>query len=180
MERQVGRLPTHCCHSPISYNLAMAIEFSFLADRVEAVPSISKWYFDEWGHLEPGLSFERARDRMDDYMNRKQIPFILVATIDNELVGAAQLKYREMAELFPDKEHWLGGVYIAARHRGQGYGTLMVEQIVNMAPSYGVETLYLQTEALDGGLYPRLGWMPYAKVNNRGVDVLVMERHLSV
>jgi GNAT superfamily N-acetyltransferase len=112
-------------------------------------------------------------------MNREEIPFILVATIDNELVGAAQLKYREMAEIFPDKEHWLGGVYIAASHRGQGYGAQIVEQIVNMAPSYGVETLYLQTPALDGGLYARLGWVPCTQVTNRGVEVLVMEWQLS-
>jgi GNAT superfamily N-acetyltransferase len=157
----------------------MPIEFSFLADRVEAVPIISKWYFDEWGHLEQGHSIERTRDRMDDYMNREEMPFILVATIDNELVGAAQLKYQEMAEMFPDKEHWLGGVYIAASLRGKGYGAQIVEQIVSMAPSYGVETLYLQTEALDGGLYARLGWMPCAQVTNRGMDVLVMGRHLS-
>ena len=157
----------------------MAIEFFFLADRLDAVPIISKWYFDEWGHLEQGHSIRRTRDRMDDYMNREEMPFILVATLDNELVGAAQLKYREMAEMFPDKEHWLGGVYISASHRGQGYGAQIVEQIVNMAPSFGVETLYLQTEALDGGLYARLGWMPHAQVTNRGVDVLVMERHLS-
>ena len=105
--------------------------------------------------------------------------FILVATNDNDLVGAAQLKYREMAEMFPDKEHWLGGVYVAASHRGQGYGSQIVEQIVKMAPRYGVETLHLQTEALDGGLYARLGWTPCARVINRGLDVLVMEQQLS-
>ncbi len=112
-------------------------------------------------------------------MNRDEIPFILVATNDNDLVGAAQLKYRKMAEMFPDKEHWLGGVYVAASHRGQGYGSQIIEQIVKMAPRYGVETLHLQTEALDGGLYTRLGWTPYAQVTSRGLDVLVMEQQLS-
>ena len=161
------------------YNFAMPIEFMFLADRVDAIPIISKWYFDEWGHFEQGGSIERTRDRIEDYMNRDEIPFILVATNDNDLVGAAQLKYHEMAEMFPDKEHWLGGVYVAASHRGQGYGSQIVEQIVKMAPRYGVETLHLQTEALDGGLYARLGWMPYAQVTSRGLDVLVMEQQLS-
>ena len=84
-----------------------------------------------------------------------------------------------MAEMFPDKEHWLGGVYVAASHRGQGYGSQIVEQIIKMAPRYGVETLHLQTEALDGGLYARLGWKPYAQVTSRGLDVLVMEQQLS-
>ena len=160
------------------YNLAMPIEFTFLADRVDAIPIISKWYFDEWGHLAQRDPIDRARDRIEDYLNRDEIPFILVATNDNDLVAAAQLKYREMAEMFPDKEHWLGGVYVAASHRGQGYGSQIVEQIVKMAPKYGVETLHLQTEALDGGLYARLGWTPCAQVTSRGLDVLVMEQQL--
>ena len=126
-----------------------------------------------------GHTFERKRDRSDDYMNRDKIPLILVATNDNNLVGAAQLKYREMVEMFPEKEHWLGGEYVAARHRGQGYGSQMVEQIVKMAPSYGVETLHLQTQALDGGLYARLGWTPHTQVTSRGLEVLVMEQQLS-
>ena len=157
----------------------MPIDFTFLADRMDAIPIISKWYFNKWGHMVQGDSIERTRLRIEDYLNRDEIPFILVATKDNDLVGAAQLKYREMAEMFPDKEHWLGGVYVAANQRGKDYGSQIVEQIVKMAPRYGVEKLHLQTEALDGGLYARLGWTPCALVTNHGLDVLVMERLLS-
>lgn len=157
----------------------MPIEFAFLADRMDAIPTISKWYFDEWGHLVVGDSIERTRARVEDYLNRDEIPFILVATNNNDLVGAAQLKYCEMAEMFPDKEHWLGGVYVAANQRGKDYGSQIVEQIARMAQRYGVEKLHLQTAALDGGLYTRLGWTPSAQVTNHGLDVLVMERKLS-
>ena len=157
----------------------MSIEFAFLADHLEAIPLIAKWYFDEWGHLAQGETIQDTRNRVEDYLNRDEIPFILVAMTGNDLVGAAQLKYREMAEMFPDKEHWLGGVYVATDYRGQGYGSRMAEQIAKMAPRYGVETLYLQTEALDGGIYARLGWKPYARVKSRGLDVLVMERRLA-
>jgi len=156
----------------------MSIEFAFLADHVDAIPIITKWYFDEWGHLVQGDSMQRTRDRIEGYTNRDEIPFILIAMNGNDVIGAAQLKYREMAEMFPEKEHWLGGVYVAIDYRGQGYGSLLVEQIAKMAPRYGVETLHLQTEALDGGIYARLGWKPYSQVNSRGLDVLVMERRL--
>lgn len=156
----------------------MPLKFMFLADRVDAIPTVSKWYFDEWGHLSESDSIESTRDRMQDYMNRDEIPLILLATDDDQVVGAAQLKYREMADMFPNSEHWLGGMYVATGHRGLGYGSQIIEQIVKIAPRYGVQTLHLQTEALDGGLYARLGWTPCAQVNNRGLDVLVMERHL--
>lgn len=156
----------------------MTVQFEFLADRPGAIPTISRWYHDEWGRLRPDESIEYMRGQVEQYTNRDEIPFILLAVRNNEIVAVAQLKYREMAELFPDREHWLGGVYVPADHRGQGYGSLIVERIAEMAPGYGVQTLYLQTEALDGGLYARLGWTPCARVKNRGVNVLVMERRL--
>lgn len=156
----------------------MPVRFAFLADRPDAIPLVSRWYYDEWGHLLPGDSIEQTRERIEEYLNCDEIPFILLASIDNEIVAAAQLKFREMAEMFPDREHWLGGVYVASGHRGRGYGSLIVERIARMAPAYGVQTLHLQTEALDGGLYARLGWTPCARVKNHGLNVLVMERHL--
>ena len=30
-----------------------------------------------------------------------------------QIVGSAELKYREMEDMVPEKEHWLGGVYLA-------------------------------------------------------------------
>lgn len=156
----------------------MPVQFEFLADRSDGIAIVSKWYYDEWGYLVQGESIEQMRDRIEKYMNRDEIPFILLATIADQIIGAAQLKYREMAEMFPDREHWLGGLYVAANHRRLGYGSLIVEQVAKIAPTYGVQTLHLQTEALDGGLYAALGWKPYAQVRSRGLKVLVMEREL--
>lgn len=156
----------------------MPLKFEMLADRIDAVPILSRWYYDEWGHLRSENSLQRTRARVRRYLNRDRIPFILLATRDTEVVAAAQLKLREMAEIFPDRKYWLGGVYVAAGHRGRGYGSRIAERVAAMAPTYGVRTLYLQTEALDGGLYARLGWTPCARATNRGLDVLVMERKL--
>ena len=72
----------------------MSIEFAFLADHADATPIIAKWYFDEWGHLMQGDSIQRTRDRIEDCMNRDEIPFILIAMNGKDLVGAAQLKFR--------------------------------------------------------------------------------------
>lgn len=157
----------------------MPLEFEYLADRLDAISIVSKWYFDEWGHLSEGDSLERTRDRMQDYLKPDAIPFTLLMVCQNEVLGAAQLKHHELVETFPDREHWLGGVVVAPGRRGQGYGSQIVKHITKIAPRYRVRTLYVQTEVLDGGLYARLGWAPYALAKNRGLDVLVMERHLS-
>ena len=156
----------------------MSLEYSFLADRIDAIPLVTRWYVDQWGYREPGNRLENEIERLKEYANRDRIPFILLATHGEEIVAAAQLKFREMAEMFPHKEHWLGGVYVAAEHRGRGYASQLVRKVAELAPTYGVRTLHLQTEALDGGLYARLGWMPFTQVNSNGQEVLVMERQL--
>lgn len=156
----------------------MSIEFSYLADREDALPTIAQWYFEQWGHLVPDETLERANERLQSFLNRDRIPFILVATLGDEIIGAAQLKFREMAKLFPDKEHWIGGVYVSQQQRGFGYGSLIIEEIAAVAPRYGVSVLHLQTERLDGGVYARLGWVPIDQVQKFGQQVLVMERRL--
>ena len=83
-----------------------------------------------------------------------------------------------MEDIYPDKLHWLGGVFVAPQYRGKGIGSTLAEHIARKAPSYGVKILYLQTEQLDGGLYSRLGWTPFEQVDNHGLRVLVMERHV--
>ena len=68
------------------------------------------------------------------------------------MLGVAELKYREMV-IYPDKEHWIGGVFIPSNHRGKGVATGMVNKVTEIAKSLGVVTLHLQTEKLDGGSF---------------------------
>jgi GNAT superfamily N-acetyltransferase len=47
---------------------------------------------------------------------------------DGKLIGAAQLKIREM-DIYPGREFWLGAVYVDPAARGQGIGELLVKRI---------------------------------------------------
>lgn len=154
------------------------MKFDLLAHRRYAIPVLGRWYHREWGIRLHDESEADSVERVMEFLNEDKIPFIVVASEDDEILGAAQLKYREMGDLFPEKEHWLGGVYVPPAHRGQGIGRKLVQEIANRAPNHGVETLYLQTERLDGGLYRHLGWRPVTQVRHHGIDVLVMEKRL--
>ena len=154
------------------------MRFTFLADRPEAIERVARWYFDEWGYLQEEATLEKMITGVRRYLNRDVMPFVLLATEGDAILGAAELKYREMAKTFPDYEHWLGGVYVAQEHRGRSVGSALAGEIARRAPSYGVETLYLQTERLDGGLYRGLGWEPVTRVRVRGPEVLVMRRNV--
>jgi GNAT superfamily N-acetyltransferase len=83
-------------------------------------------------------------------------------------------------DIYPEKEHWLGGVFVSSEYRGKKIASKIVIKLLSIAESLNVKSLYLQTENLNGGLYSLLGWQPLEQVNYHGVDVLVMEKRLSV
>lgn len=152
------------------------MRFEFLADRLDTIPLLARWYNQEWGQRLLNESLRDTTRRLDQYLQRERIPFILVLAQGEELLAAAQLKYREMGEQYPDREHWLGGVFVAPEHRGRGLGRRIANEIACRAPAYGVHTLYLQTERLDGGLYQNIGWAPLERAEHYGLEVLVMAR----
>ncbi|WP_298770956.1 GNAT family N-acetyltransferase [uncultured Shewanella sp.] len=161
------------------------MELHLLADKPEFIPQIAKWYSDEWGYIDEnigesidaGRSTEALALKLTDYLNRDTLPLIVLITDNDNLLGAAQLKFHEM-DIYPDKEHWLGGVYIDETFRGQGLGTRLINQVITLAKQHQIPYLYLQTEDKSGGLYAQLGWQPIEHVTYKNVDVLVMEKTL--
>jgi len=155
------------------------MDLEFLANKENAIPVLARWYFEEWGHLEKGNTLDKVTEKLHGYLNTDKIPLIVLAVERGEILGAAQLKYREM-DIYPEKEHWLGGVYVSKNHRGNKLAEQIIRKVVSIAGKLDVHKLYLQTENLSGGLYTRLGWRPIEQVNYRGLDVLVMEKEIGV
>ena len=153
------------------------MELVLLADHQEAVPVVARWYHDEWGYQVPDSSYAKACEGLRAELNRDRPPLSVVAVDGRTPIGAAQLKIREM-DIFPDREHWLGGVYVADEARGHGTAAKLATRIADIARSFGIGTLYLQTERHDGGLYASLDWHPVERTHYRGPEVLVMAKEL--
>jgi len=153
------------------------MKFALLADYPKAAITVARWYHAQWGYLTPSESPDTIAAKLERFMNRDCVPLLLLAIDGGAPVAAAELKFREM-DIYPDKEHWIGGVFVEPAHRHRGLGAHVVERVAEIARVLGVETLHLQTERLDGGLYARLGWLPIEQVNYKGLDVLVMAREL--
>ena len=154
------------------------MRIQLLANHTASIPVIAQWYFNEWGDLRPNNSPQLFAESLEDYLNTDKMPLMVVATEGNTTLGVAQLKYREM-DIYPEKEHWLGGVYVGDQYRGNNIAEKIIDSILDHAGQFGVRTLYLQTKRLDGGLYKSLGWQPVEQVNYYGLDVLVMTYQLS-
>jgi GNAT superfamily N-acetyltransferase len=153
------------------------MHFKLLADRPEAIPQIASWYFDQWGHLRKDADLRDIEKKLQCSLNHDELPLVILAVENEEIMGVAELKFREM-DIFPEKEHWLGGVYVPVENRRRGIASQLIQQALRIARTHGVSTLFLQTEKSDGGLYASLGWIAIEQVNYRGLDVLVMERNL--
>ncbi|MGS0683188.1 GNAT family N-acetyltransferase [Shewanella sp. 125m-7] len=153
------------------------MKFILLADNPSALPLIAKWYSDEWGYIGEGRNTKELELKLKDYLNHDKLPLIILAQDGNELMGAAQLRYHEM-DIYPEREHWLGGVYVDAKYRGKGVAQALINAVIAKAKTLGVNSINLQTEELSGGLYASLGWQAVEQVIYHGIKVLVMEKLL--
>lgn len=153
------------------------MEFRVLSADAAERQQLAQWYHAQWGQ-DAGLTLEQELHRLNPPQDAEGFPHLIAAFDGGQVVGAVQLKRREMPA-FPQYEHWLGSVFVADSHRGRGLASDLVEQASAQAARMGVSYLYLQTEALDGGLYARLGWKPLQETENRSYRVLVMVRRLA-
>ncbi len=149
------------------------MEFCLLADDPAAADTVAQWYFDEWCRDTGRHSFEFVRENVSAATNRESAPMLVLAKANEVLVGAAELKLREM-DMFPEYQHWLGGVYVQSHVRSQGVASALVGEVMRRARQAGIDKLYLQTEDLSGGLYTKFGFKPLHQVDSKGVLVSVM------
>jgi len=155
------------------------MDLKLLTDDEKTISILANWYFDEWGDSLFGDSLDTVKVKLNNYVKPNQLPLIVIAFEGNKIIGASQLKFHEM-DIYPEKEHWLGGVFVDRQYRGNGVAKTIIAEVISLAKVFNISKIYLQTEFLDGGLYSRLGWKPIEKVNYQGSDVLVMERDIAV
>lgn len=153
------------------------MQLLLLSETPESIPKIAQWYSNEWGYIGEGRSTAELEQKLTDYLNSDKLPLIVIAQEKGKLIGAAQLRFHEM-DIYPDREHWLGGVYVETTSRGQGVAENLIEAIIDKARLLGVKSVNLQTEDMSGGLYKKLGWQAVEQVTYHGIKVLVMEKSI--
>ena len=156
---------------------AKIMEFILLADEPNAYKQVARWYFDQWLANIPDMAIDKIETKLSSYVNRDKAPLLVLAKSKGELIGAVELKIREM-DIYPDYEHWIGGVYVKDQERGNGVATKLVQEVVMQARRLGVEKLYIQTEKLDGGIYSKEGFSLIEQVLYKGHYVSVMQAEL--
>ena len=155
----------------------MQIQFEYLADHPECVPLVIDWWRTVWSDR-IGSDLARASEQLRSSLSRDELPINILAMLHERPVGTAALKLQEVEDLFPDKQYWLGSVFVDKTYRGVGIASALCMKIVQLAEQKGVPHLYLQTQNLQGGLYTGLGWEPIEQFRFKHEDALLMRKEL--
>jgi N-acetylglutamate synthase-like GNAT family acetyltransferase len=154
-------LPIDC----LSRNLMKknTITIGFLADHLDAIPALAKWFRDQWPDYFANRSeAEMQQDFLED-TSRNRLPSRLVAFESNELVGTIVLR-EPGTKMLPEYRPELGGLYVVETARGHGVGAELVQVGMNVAHQQGYQDVYATTIAA-AGILERLGWEFVKTVN---------------
>jgi GNAT superfamily N-acetyltransferase len=156
----------------------MQVRVAHLADHPKALPILSQWLFDEWGHRSPGGTVQRMSLILKERMNRNRLPLALVALQNDQPLGTASLRIREL-EIRSQYEYWLGTLFVHETHRCRGVGTLLIGAAADEAKRLGIQELYLYTrQRQNEALYSKLGWIPVERLEYQGRQAVIMKRVL--
>lgn len=154
-----------------------SVHFELLAARPQDVRLVAAWLFSEWGDPAKGHSVEQLAEKLRSKISLAALPMHLLAIQQGTPVGFVALKLFEMGS-YPEREHWLGSLFVPSAERGYGIGSALIEEVIRRAQNHRVSKLSLQTENLSGGLYLKHGWKPVEQIESDGDQVLVMERDI--
>lgn len=151
------------------------VQFAFLADRPDLIPQVAGWWCAEWGLPRRHASFAEYVEELASVVEPGGFPVHLLALGDEGPLGVATLKdWNMLQDRYPDYRYWLSGVYVAPAARRKGIATALCRKLLDLTSSRGIDRVYLQAEALDGGLYARIGFVPMEQICLNGIQVLVM------
>ena len=92
------------------------------------------------------------------------ISTVMVAEDDEHIVGSGYARIKESkAHLIHDQHAYLGFMYVAETHRGQGINQLVIEQLIEWGKSRGITNFYLEAYEQNQSAtraYEKLGFEP--------------------
>ena len=133
-------------HNHIELNM---ITIGFLADYLDTIPTLAKWFRDQWPDYHADMSQEEMEQDFLEDASRDRLPIRLIAFESNELAGTIILR-QNGTETLPEFQPELGGLYVVASHRGHGIATELVRA--------GMQVALDATTVAAAGILERLGW----------------------
>jgi RimJ/RimL family protein N-acetyltransferase len=132
------------------------ITIGFLADYLDTIPTLAKWFRDQWPEYHADMSQEEMEQDFLEDASRDRLPIRLVAFESNELAGTIILR-ENGTETLPEFQPELGGLYVVESHRNHGIATELIRAGMQVAREQGYNTVFATTLAA-AGILERSGW----------------------
>jgi RimJ/RimL family protein N-acetyltransferase len=132
------------------------ITIGFLADYLDIIPTLARWFRDQWPDYHAGMSQEDIEQAFLSSASRDRLPIRLIAFEAGRLAGTIVLREHGSYTL-PEFQPELGGLYVVESHRGHGIGTELIRAGMRLALDHGYETVYATT-IVAAGILESLGW----------------------
>ena len=149
------------------------ITIGFLADYLDTIPTLAKWFRDQWPDYHADMSQKEIEQGFLEDASHDRLPIRLIAFESNELAGTIILRQHGSVKL-PEFQPELGGLYVVEAHRGHGIGTELVRAGMKLALDQRYETVYATT-VVAAGILERLGW-EFIKTVHHGDEQLALYR----
>jgi GNAT superfamily N-acetyltransferase len=148
-----------------------------LADHPDLIPAVGEIRWREWGSPEGPENLAGWVDITLRESGREHLPVTWVA-IDpsGQALGAIALDHFDIQER-RDLSPWVTGVIVAAQHRSQGIGGLLMRTLEAWACQHGISQAWVGTGGRAVDFYQKCGW-ELAEILNRpsGEEVTILTR----
>lgn len=151
------------------------MKISYRPESIEDLETVSRWYVDEWGHLNSSITTDKIVEGLSSMLSSGDDFLSLLSIYEGkELVAVAELKYREHKD-YPEYEHWIGGVFVKPEYRGKGYAEILIAEAKKHIAKLGITELYLQCEEDNVGLYTKYGFKALHPAIHHGTNTTIFK-----
>lgn len=148
------------------------MEIFNLRDKTEHLNTLAQWHQREWGYLNPDSNLDTRLNKMQFFLVDEFIPHMYIAVENEQLLGSAACVAHDMDNR-PELTPWLASVYVHPEFRGKGFGSSLVQHVMQQARQNNINELYLFTPDQEQ-FYLRLGWQLFEKTLYHGYPVTIM------
>lgn len=148
------------------------MDFVYLADHLNFLPTIAAWHHEEWGYIRPGDTVEQRQKRLKAECGHLEIPTTIIAMENGQPLGSVSLLEDDM-DSHMHLSPWLASLFVVPQRRGQGIGAMLVKRLVEEAGKLTIPRLYLYTPSAEK-FYASLGWSVLERTDYAGKPAIIM------
>lgn len=139
------------------------------------IQTVAQWYFKEWGS-----PVERTVSRLRDQNPEDMICHYIALYNDMPVASGGIFFNVNLHTTYPETKKYapmVGMVFTVEEFRRRGIAERILGLLEEEAKTANIKTLYLYTATAES-LYKKCGWSTILPIQYKGLDTVVMEKHL--